>query len=136
MISRGVKYLFTAAVTALVTASCASTPRPELLSTYESTVGLPFPQSVVDLACLANSFPSKHKKQSDETGSCASRIANDYVEVKDIDGLVYDQADQSFISNSYPSLGVKGFHLKVFERKVTETNMHRKENRSIIFVVV
>ena len=133
-ISHGVKYLFTAAVTALVTASCASTPGPELLSTCEAAVGLPFPQSVVDLACLANSFPSKYKQQSDEVGSCAPRIANGYVEVKHIDGLVYDQTDQSFISNTYPSLGIKGFHLKVFERKVTGTNIGREHSSTIIVV--
>jgi hypothetical protein len=114
-----IRYFFTAAITALVTSTYASTHRQKLLPTYESTTGLPFPESIVDLACLANTFPSKFKRQSEEISTCVPRVANNYTEITQIDGLFYDPTDQSFISNIYPSLGIKGFHLKVFERKVS-----------------
>jgi hypothetical protein len=118
-ISQNIKYLFTAAVTAFFTSNCVSSYEQKLLPTYESETGLKFPQSVVDLACLANTFPSQFKQKQDENNICFSQVLQNYTEIKEINGLLYDEIDQSLISNTYPSLGIKGFHLKVFERKVS-----------------
>jgi hypothetical protein len=115
-ISSKIKYFFTAAITAFITSNCAQ--EQKLLPTYESETGLKFPQSIIDLACLANTFPSQFKQKQDENNICFSQILKNYTEIKQINDLLYDDIDQSFISNTYPSLGIKGFHLKVFEKKV------------------
>jgi len=115
-ISFKIKYFFTAAITAFITSNRAQ--EQKLLPTYESETGLKFPQSIIDLACLANTFPSQFKQKQDENNICFSQILKNYTEIKQINDLLYDDIDQSFISNTYPSLGIKGFHLKVFEKKV------------------
>jgi hypothetical protein len=118
-INHKIKYFLTAAITAFVTSNCAaSSQENKLLPNYESETGLKFPQSIIDLACLANTFPSQFKQKQNENNTCFSQVLNNYTEIKQINDLVYDETDQSFISNTYPSLGIKGFHLKVFEQKV------------------
>ncbi|CAF0886972.1 unnamed protein product [Adineta ricciae] len=110
-----IKYVFTAAFTAFLTSNCVSSYE-QIPSTYESDTGLKFPESVIDLACLTNTFPSKYKLVANESQICSTRLFNNYKEIKQINGLVYDHTDESFISNTYPSLGIKGLHVKVFER--------------------
>jgi hypothetical protein len=118
-LSHKIKYIFTAAITAFVTSKCAVLSHEQkLLPNYESETGLKFPQSIIDLACLANTFPSQFKQKQDENNICLSQVLKQYTEIKQINDLFYDEIDQSFISNTYPSLGIKGFHLKVFEKKV------------------
>lgn len=120
-ISHKLKYFFTAALTAFVTSNCGVLSQEQkLLPNYEFETGLKFPQSVVDLACLANTFPSQFKQKENENNICRSQILKNYTEIKEINNLIYDEIDQSFISNTYPSLGIKGFHLKVFEKKVLD----------------
>jgi hypothetical protein len=118
-IRHSIKYLFTAAIAAFVTSNCAVLSQEQnLLPNYEFETGLKFPQSIIDLACLANTFPSQFKQKQDENNICFSQVFKNYTEIKQINNLFYDEIDQSFISNTYPSLGIKGFHLKVFEKKV------------------
>ena len=112
------RFLSAAAATFLLS-SHVSSHEQKLLPNYESETGLKFPQSIIDLACLANTFPSRFKQKQDENNICFTNVLKNYTEIKQINGLLYDDIDQSFISNTYPSLGIKGFHLKVFEKKVT-----------------
>jgi hypothetical protein len=120
-----VKYILTAALTAFLTTNCAVS---KFLSDYESNTRLKFPQSIVDLACLANTFPSKYKQKQNENNICFSQVLNNYTEIKQVNGLVYDEIDQSFISNTYPTLGIKGFHLKIFEKN--------EEKNKYVFIVI
>ena len=117
-ISHNIKYFFTAALTAVLTTNCIASHEQKFLSKYEYETGLKFPESIIDLACLANTFPSQFKQKQDENNICLSQILKNYTEIKQINSLVYDTIDQSFISNTYPSLGIKGFHLKIFEKTV------------------
>jgi hypothetical protein len=117
-----VKYSFTAAVATLFISTCASLEDNRFQSKFQSETGLTFPQSVIDLACLANTFPSQFKQRDNDNTICSLQLSNNYTEIKDIPGLTYDEGDQSFISNTYPSLGIKGLHLKVFERKVLRSS--------------
>ena len=117
--SQNIKYFFTAAVTAFLTSNCVSSSEQNFLPSYESKTGLKFPQSVIDLACLASTFPSQFQQNQDENNICSSQVLKTFTEIKQINGLFYDEIDRSFISNTYPSLGIKGFHLKVFEGKVS-----------------
>jgi hypothetical protein len=110
--------IFAVAAVTFLTSNYVSSREQKLLPTYESKTGLKFPQSVIDLACLANTFPSHFKQKQDENNICFSQVLKNYIEIKHINGLLYDEIDQSFISNTYPSLGIKGLHLKVFEKKV------------------
>ena len=89
---------------------------------FQSEIGLPFPEAAADLACLASTFPSASEfaKKQDRTNRCFTAIVPDrYEEIREIPSMVYDPTDQSFISNVYPLLGIKGLHLKVIERKVS-----------------
>lgn len=117
-LSRTVKYSFAAAVASLFISTCTSIDD----NRFQSDTGLTFPQSVIDLACLANTFPSQFKQRENDNTFCLSQLSNNYTEIKEIPGLTYDENDQSFISNTYPSLGIKGLHLKVFERKVLRSS--------------
>lgn len=118
-ISHSAKYLFSAVITAFLTGTCTSTENDSSIAKqYESTIKLKFPESIIDLACLANTFPSQFKKKSNDNSICLSQVLKNYKEIKQISGLFYDNVDESFISNTYPWLGIKGLHLKVFETKV------------------
>ncbi|UJR22898.1 hypothetical protein I4U23_025926 [Adineta vaga] len=130
-LSHKIKYFFTATVAAFLTSKCVSAHEQKLLPTYESETGLKFPESIIDLACLSNTFPSKFKQQSDTPNICTNTTLNNYTEIKQINGLIYDDSDQSFISNTYPSLGIKGFHLKVFEKKELDENKNQ-----YVFIIV
>ena len=128
-----IKYLLTTTITAFLTSHCAVTSHDSLLlPNYESETGLKFPQSIIDLACLANTFPSKYKQAQSETNICFTQILQNYTEIKQVKGLVYDDVDQSFVFNAYPSLGIKGFHLKVFEK------IHHAEEATAnnVFIVI
>ena len=131
-LSRGVKCTLTAAIASFLISTCASLEDNHFGSKFQSDTGLTFPQSVIDLACLANTFPSQFKQQQDEDSVCLRQLSNNYQEVKEIPGLIYDESDQSFISNTYPSLGIKGLHLKVFERKVLKSR-HAMQGSLIVF---
>ena len=129
-----IKHLISATITAFFTSYCAVTSQEsQLLSNYETETGLKFPQSIIDLACFANTFPSKLKKQQDETNICFTQVLKNYTEIKQINGLVYDDIDQSFVFNAYPSLGIKGFHLKLFEEK---KNDEEEETTKSVFIVI
>jgi hypothetical protein len=124
-----IKYILTAALTAFVTSNCATlSQESKLLPNYESETGLKFPQSIIDLACLANTFPSQFKQKQNENNICFSQVLTNYTEIKHVNQLVYDEIDQSFISNTYPSLGIKGFHFKVFEKN--------EEKNKYVFIVI
>ena len=127
--NRIIKYLFTTVITAFATTNCAdSSTQKKLAENYEVDTDLKFPRSIIDLACLANKFPSQLKQKQNENNICFEQVWKDYVEIKQIPNLVYDDIDQSFISNTYPRLGIKGIHLKVFERQ--------EDNRTYVFVVI
>ncbi|CAF3339267.1 unnamed protein product [Rotaria socialis] len=132
-ISSRCKYIFTAAITAFLTVNCVSSETDTILSSqYESKIGLKFPESIIDLACLANTFPSQFKQEEeDENNTCLPQIIKNYTEIKEIPSLFYDDIDQSFISNTYPSLGIKGLHLKVYETKKID-----QHNNQYVFIVV
>ena len=125
MMSLKIRYILTAAaaITAFVTSK-----ELKLLPDYEANIGLKFPQSVIDLACLTNTFPSQLKQKQDETNICFSQVLKNYTEIKEVKELFYDEIDQSFISNTYPSLGIKGFHFKIFEKN--------EERIKYVFVVI
>lgn len=126
------KYLFTAALTAFLTTNCQVLSEDQkLISHYEFQTGLKFPQSLIDLACLANTFPSQFKKQQNENNICLKEVLKNYQEIKEIPNLTYDNNDQSFISNQYPLLGIKGFHLKVFEKQIIDRN-----DDQYVFIVI
>lgn len=73
-ISQNIKYVFTIAVTSFLTSKCVALREQKFLPTYESETGLKFPQSVIDLACLANTFPSQFKRNQDENNICSSQV--------------------------------------------------------------
>ena len=110
--------LVCAAIGILLTLTTVSLQSDPLVSSFESATGLAFPQAVTDLACLAHTFPSRFKQQHDAAHLCDSQVLNNYNEIREVHGLVYDPIDQSFISNTYPLLGIKGLHLKLFEQQV------------------
>ncbi|CAF0775887.1 unnamed protein product [Adineta steineri] len=126
-----IKYFFATALASFLTTKYVSSHEQNFVPKYESETGLKFPESVIDLACLANTFPSRYKNNYHETNVCLSQVLNNYTEIKQIHGLVYDDIDQSFISNTYPSLGIKGFHLKVFEKEKIDKNQNHN-----VFIII
>ncbi|CAF0891252.1 unnamed protein product [Rotaria sordida] len=131
-LNHNLKYFFTATITAFLTSTCVSLEKNNILPIYyESKIGLKFPESIIDLACLANTFPSQFKQQQDENNICFSHILKNYIEIKQIHNLSYDNIDQSFISNTYPSLGIKGLHLKIYEKKDID-----QDNNQYVFIVI
>ncbi|CAF3607668.1 unnamed protein product [Rotaria sp. Silwood1] len=112
-INHNLKYFFISIITVFLISTCVSLEKDNILPIYyESKIGLKFPESIIDLACLANTFPSQFKQNQNENNICFSDILKNFTEIKQIDSLIYDNIDQSFISNIYPSLGIKGLHLK------------------------
>ncbi|CAF2595854.1 unnamed protein product [Rotaria sp. Silwood2] len=121
------KYFLTVTITAFLTSTCVSLEKDNILPIYyESKIGLKFPESVIDLACLANTFPSQLKQKQDENNICFSHILKNYTEIKQIHNLLYDDIDQSFISNTYPSLEIKGLHLKNIDQ----------DNNQYVFIII
>jgi hypothetical protein len=113
------KYSLLTALTILCLSVYVTSVDTQWLTTFEADTGLSFPQSVIDLACLASTFPSRFKQKHETIDKiCFNQQLNNYIEIKQISGLTYDDIDQSFIYNTYPMLGIKGLHLKLIESKV------------------
>ncbi|CAF0964686.1 unnamed protein product [Didymodactylos carnosus] len=126
---RHIKCLLITATAVLLTT--ATTTTTTIASDYESQTGLNYPQSLIDLACLASTFPSRFDKRhkGDEinnNNTCSVQILHNYTEITQIKDLVYDEQDKSFIANPYPTLGIKGLHLKVFDKKSGARKKHRE----------